>query len=317
LHYLRLESLPDLVQKTGMFPGFFMRNLIGSFQFEFFTGRLAGAAENIAYSGILLIAMLYCARAGSRDLAKICRSLIPGRRYDLEPAEIRPESLLLAVPFVFFIFCFFSNYCTVGTVQARYFFPLYPLFFIFLSLFFVRLLSARKALPVCAALTAAGLVGGMCLYANVRFIGTQDPWAAYDLAGLLGRLKAKGIRYVYSTYFYKWQIAFESREDIIVSCAGIRYFYYPGIPELIDWEKYGERFGDYEKKVDEAVRRGERYAYVFDASSRLPYAAILETYLGEHGIRYAREQVNNDFTVYFDIDGKVRSSDVDFTGKWE
>ncbi len=316
LHYVRVESFPDLSEKLVFFPVFFVRNLVDSFHFEFFTGRRFGVFCNYVYFIVLFLACFDLARARAVDFKKIFRSLIPVSRYDLDPGTVRPESLLAALPALFFLFCFFSGYFNRATVQYRYFFPLYPVFFIFIALFISRHLPVNKGMRTAAAVIPAVLLMGTCLYANIRIIGTRDLWAEYDLNGLIADLRTQGIRHAYSTFFYQWQIAFESNEDIVVSTQGIRYSYFPGVDWLVDWSKYAERFKGYEKEVDAAVGAGLKYAYIFDTRLGLRYPLIFESYCAEKGIGYAKKSIGNDFIVYSDITGIVRPRDVDFNGKW-
>lgn len=295
-----LEAPAGLAQKIRWFFPFLVSEFTRSFHFEFFGYYPGRACWNYIYVLIFCGAWLHLIWVNRSFFQSMTTVLfLKGKEKLGAPSDVRPESPLLLLPVLFIVACFFSAYCRPPFFHYRYFFPLYPMFQIFCAVSLSSLFSGKgRAVKACALAVVSFIV--LISWRGVTGIaGKQDFWESYPLPETISRLKEKGIEYVYTEYFLKWQILFESGEEIIASCEGMPFFYFSDFEGVSDSRVYGSPYRLGEKVVDNAVRQGVSYAYLFRLDPRLPYYGMLKNYLSAAGVEYQMETFGNELVLFY------------------
>jgi len=295
-----LETPAGLAQKARWFFPFLVSEFTRSFHFEFFGYYPGRAYWNQIYVLFFCGAWLYLIWVNRSSLRRMTTGIfLKGEGKRGASSDLRPESPLLLLPVLFIVVCFFSAYCRPTFFHYRYFFPLYPIFQIFCAVSLSALFSGKGRAVKACALAVVSFIILISWRGATGIAGKQDFWESYPLPEAISRLKEKGIEYVYTEYFLKWQILFESGEEVIASCEGMPFFYFSDFEGASDSRVYGSSYRLYEEVVDNAVRKGASYAYLFRLDPRLPYYGMLRNYLSAAGVEYRMETVGSELVLFY------------------
>ncbi|MFA5319828.1 MAG: glycosyltransferase family 39 protein [Candidatus Omnitrophota bacterium] len=303
LAYFFPEDPVSLAHKIKWFFTFLPAEFARSFHFEFFSYYPGRFFWNYIYAFVMFAAWLYLFwinRGSFKRMFCNLRRRLPGQVFAVQPV-IKPEIILLLVPVLFVIFCFFSPYCRPLVFHYRYFFPLYPVFYLLTAISITTLFSGTVKMAKPFALAVVLLLSFISWRGVTGTFGKQDFWDASPLPEVISFMKSEGIGYVYTDYFLKWQILFESEERVIASCDGLPFFYFSEFNGASDCRIYGNSYPVYESVTDKAVRNNAPYAYLFALNPRLPYYEFLENYLCANKIGYSRKLIGGDFVVFYGL----------------
>ncbi len=309
-----LEAPSGLAAKMNWFFPFFASEFTRSFHFEFFGHYPGRFFWNYVYAFFVCGAWLYLMWVNRSSFRSMAAGLLSSRRKETRggPSGARPETALLLLPVLFIVFCFFSAYCRQPFFHYRYFFPLYPVLQLFCAISAASLLSGKSRAVKVLTLAAVFFISLVSWRGITGITGKQDFWESYPLPETVSRLKQKGIKYVYTDYFLKWQILFESGEEVLASCEGMPFFYFSDFDGVSDSRVYGSPYRLYDNIVDKAVRENISYAYLFRLDPRLPYYRRLKDYLSSSGEEYRIETVGKELVLFYGFQRPVTPGEVSF-----
>jgi len=230
---------------------------------------------------IFLSSLVFLIVLEKRSLKGLFLGLLPGKRFS--PSA---ETWIICYFFIFIILYSFSPY---AGGCPRFLLPLCPFIPVVIALFLNWLWERSRiqravSILLLVLLLFIGLKSDISLAKSDEVIDGKIRTSGKLASQIVKFLDDQDIRYIYTTYFLKWRIIFESNERIIAS-----------------HKHHGtlHRYPLYERIVE----RAEDFAYVFhieDLSCK-----YLENYLKENGIQYEKEAIDG-VAIYYNFSEKVR-----------
>jgi len=232
---------------------------------------------------IFLFSLTFLIAKTRGSLKNLFFSLLPGRRFSL---NFKREVWFICY---FLIFIILYSLSPFAGGCPRFLLPLYP--FIPISIaFFLNWLWERKRIQkaisslLLVLLLFVDLGYDISLAKSDEVIDGRTRTSGKIASRIVKFLNDQDIKYIYTTYFLKWRIIFESNERIIAS------HYHHGTLH---------RYPLYER----IVARAENFAYVFHLQD--PSCEFLEDYLKENSIDYKKETING-VAIYYNFSEEVR-----------
>lgn len=276
---------------------------------NFFT--LGYKVQSHLYYFILVFSYFFIVWKNRSQLVKLILKLVPGNSLRLNFLELR-EIFILIFPLLYLFLIALTEYSEM--FAPRYILPLYSSFFLIFAIAFNKLFSdTNKFIRLLSVLVIIFLFT-IGLNTSIKQIYSGDT-CAVNLRPLIKALQKKDIKFVYVTFYERWPLLFESKEEVVTSNCGI--WDYLGneqrkdrsiISDFINTENY--------PKYDSLVNNATKYAYIFRNGSEFGHNEILQEYLKEKEIRYDVENVDG-FIIYSSFSKEARPSDVDFRKRWE
>ncbi len=288
----------------------FFYRIPDSFNFElipFFNASFI----NYLYYFVVVISVCFLIWLNRESLKNVIKGVIPSTKHNVIPEKINPESLLLVFPLFYSLLYSFSQYSSDYVWRDHYAMVLYPFFYIFISLFIIKLFEFNFLGKIISVVLAVSIIL-ISLFGNINFYINGDRWSMSGLRQLISELLEKDIHYVYTYYDAKWPLVFESKEKIIASCRGIWSCSSTG-DVIYDDCHFGERYDYYEQAVD----RANRYAYVFTGNHKFGHIDIMDEYLSEHDIRHKKRITAQGFVIYYEFSRLVRPENINFAEEWK
>jgi len=230
---------------------------------------------------IFLSSLIFLVVRARRSLKNLFFSLLPGRRFS--PSA---ETWIICYLFIFIILYSFSPY---AGGCPRFLLPLYPFIPISIAFFLNWLWERRRiqkaiSILLLVLLLSIGLRYDISLARSDEVIDGKIRTSGKLASRIVEFLNDQDIRYIYTSYFLKWRIIFESNEAIVASHK------HHGILH---------RYPLYERIVE----RAENFAYVFHLQD--PSREFLENYLKENSIDYKKEIIDG-VAIYHNFSEEVR-----------
>lgn len=185
-----------------------------------------------------------------------------------------------------YLLLYFLAYLVSGFSDTQHLLPIYPFLAIAMGISFNHFFSLQKAKQY----SIMGIVL-LCLVifsSIISYISIIDSGNKDDESNIINFLNENEINYVYTTYFIKWKLLFQSNEDIIASCRGLC--------------PCGYRYPLYE----EVVSKQDKTAIILWNDSLLN--AKLRDYLHEKNIIFSNFGINSK-TIYYTFSERVLPSD--------
>ncbi len=230
---------------------------------------------------IYLSSVLFLIFLKRSSLKNLFRTLLSGRKFSPSP-----ELWFICY---FFIFLILYSLSPFAGGCPRFLLPLYPLIPISIAFFLNWLWERRRiqraiSILLLVLLLSIGLRYDISLAKSDEVIDGKIRTSGKLASQIVEFLNENNIRYIYTTYFLKWRIIFESDEKIIAS-----------------HRHHGtlHRYPLYE----EIVERAENFAYVFHIQD--PSGKFLEDYLKENDVQYEKEVIDG-VAVYYNLSEEVR-----------
>ncbi len=230
---------------------------------------------------IFLSSFIFLIARVRSSLKNLFFGFLPGRRFS--PSA---ETWIICYFFIFIILYSFSPY---AGGCPRFLLPLYPFIPISIAFFLSWLWERRRiqrtiSILLLVLLLFVDLGYDISLAKSDEVIDGKIRTSGKLASRIVKFLNDQDIRYIYTSYFLKWRIIFESNEGIIASHK------HHGILH---------RYPLYEKIVE----RAENFAYVFHLQD--PSCEFLEDYLKENDIQYEKEMIDG-VAIYYNFSEEVR-----------
>ena len=189
--------------------------------------------------------------------------------------------------FIIFIIIYLLFYCfsAFAGVAPRYFVPLLPYCIFLIAIFITKINKKYFYFIFLIFLLIMGISDTVGLHQKDYVIDGIIK-TKYDTSSkIIDFLKINDINYVYTTYFLKWRLIFESDEEIIASCnhlcpCGYRYIPY-----------------------EEAVKNSENFVYVFHNTS--VFNKIFKDAFDRYNSTYKIKKID-DKIIFYELSKPVR-----------
>jgi len=222
----------------------------------------------------LILASVYLIYINKKHLKSFILSLFSKKHLKTDESFKTPYILT-------YFFLFLLLFVLSGFSDPTHFSPLLPLVCIIFAVSIFEL--SKRFNKIIAALVILVLLL-LSLISNINLI-TSDP--LHDLSETIGFLEENNINRIYSTFFIKWRIIFETNEEIIASCDHLC--------------PCGYRYPPYEQVVEQS----DNFAYVIKEKSTLNLR--IKSYLEENNTHY-KEKKSDNLVIYYDISPRIRPS---------
>lgn len=282
LLFERPEELSKAFQFLSNIRGFFIHDLpafLGPEAVHLFVKKIP--LFSWIHYFVFLASLIFLIARAKKSLKNFFFGLLPGRRFF--PSA---ETWIICYLFIFIILYSVSPY---AGGCPRFLLPLYPFIPISIALFLNWLWERRRiqraiSISLLVLLLSIGLRYDVSLAKSNEVIDGKIRTSGKLASQVVKFLNDQDIKYIYTTYFLKWRIIFESNERIIAS------HHHHGTLH---------RYPLYEKIVE----RAENFAYVFHIED--PSCKYLEEYLKENEIQYEKEVIDG-VAVYYNFSEEVR-----------
>lgn len=317
-NYLRLTPLyldkASILSLLSRISSLFTQELVKSFNFDYYGLYPKRQLWNLYYYFVVLISFGYLIWLNRDSLGKIFKGIIPLKRFDIKPSQIKPEAFFIVFPAVFAISCFLTAYVDKDLWYDRYYFPLYLSLYIFVSLFIIKIFTGRLWSKILSFVIVAGILLASAT-GNLSIINQRDFWTCDLLNDVISFLRSNNIKYVYTIYAFKWPLVSESKEQIIASSRDI-WNCDPSGKVIFNANRVGNRYFEYERMVDSAVSKGLKYAYMFGYGDNFGHLKMINDYLEKNQIEYKKTNIGKVYVIYYDFSVPVKPSDIKFGEKW-
>lgn len=189
--------------------------------------------------------------------------------------KIKKETIFIIFIVIYILFYCFSAFAGVA---PRYFVPLMPYCIFLIAIFLVRSNKKHIYFIFLILLLIIGVSDSLRLYQKGYVTDGIINTGYATSSKIIDFLKKEDINNVYTTYFLKWRIIFESNEDIIASCNYLcpcRYRYAP---------------------YEEDVEKADNFAYVFHNSS--VFNKIFKEAFDRYNSTYKIKKIDDKIVFY-------------------
>jgi len=167
------------------------------------------------YLSVFLISIIYIFFLNYTNIKLIFKDL-----FKLKNSKI--EKLKFVEIFVIsYLLLYFLAYLLSGFSDAQHLTPVYPFLAIAMGISFNHFFISQKNKPysiIGVILIALVIISSMISYISII---KSNPPNMEDESDVIKFLDENKIKYVYTTFFIKWKLIFQSNEDIIASCESL------------------------------------------------------------------------------------------------